>query len=142
MDDRRKKEDRRDDVQFKLPKDSRKDSDRRDRERRTKERIPVKMWIRNIDGNANYFQQTGNLSVSGMYILSPNPYPDNTTIQLEFQVPGTDHIVSCHALVLRSTPDGQFMGLSVKFTDMNERDRQVISKAVDELISEYWYIME
>lgn len=142
MDDRRKKEDRRDDVQFKLPKDSRKDSDRRGRERRTKERIPVKMWIRNIDGNANYFQQTGNLSVSGMYILSPNPYPDNTTIQLEFQVPGTDHIVNCHALVLRSTPDGQFMGLSVKFTDMSERDRQIVSKAVNDLISEYWYIME
>lgn len=142
MDDRRKKEDRRDDVQFKLPKDSRDNSDRRGRERRTKERIPVKMWIRNIDGNANYFQQTGNLSVSGMYILSPNPYPDNTTIQLEFQVPGTDHIVNCKALVLRNTSDGQFMGLSVKFIDMSEKDRQIVSKAVDDLICEYWYIME
>ena len=142
MDDRRKKEDRREGLQFKLPKDSRNDSDRRGRERRTKERIPVKMWIRNIDGNANYFQQTGNLSVSGMYILSPNPYPDNTTIQLEFQVPGTNHIINTEALVLKSNEDGQFMGLSVKFINMKEQDRQMISRAVDELISEYWYIME
>ncbi len=142
MDDRRKKEDRREGLQFKLPKDSRDDADRRNRERRTKERIPVKMWIRNIDGNANYFQQTGNLSVSGMYILSPNPYPDNTTIQLEFQVPGTDHIINTEALVLRSNEDGQFMGLSVKFINMKEQDRQIISRAVDELISEFWYIME
>ena len=142
MDDRRKKDDRREGLQFKLPKDSRNDSDRRGRERRTKERIPVKMWIRNIDGNANYFQQTGNLSVSGMYILSPNPYPDNTTIQLEFQVPGTNHIINTEALVLKSNEDGQFMGLSVKFINMKEQDKQMISRAVDELISEYWYIME
>lgn len=142
MDDRRKKEDRREGLQFKLPKDSRDESERRKQERRTKERIPVKMWIRNIDGNANYFQQTGNLSVSGMYILSPTPYPDNTTIQLEFQVPGTDHIIKTEALVLKSNEDGQFMGLSVKFINMKEQDRQVISHAVDELISEFWYIME
>jgi hypothetical protein len=142
MDDRRKKDDRREGLQFKLPKDGREDDDRRGRERRTKERIPVKMWIRNIDGDANYFQQTGNLSVSGMYILSPNPYPDNTTIQLEFQVPGTSHIVKTEALVLKSNEDGQFMGISVKFINMKEKDRQIISGAVDELISEFWYIME
>jgi len=141
MDDRRKKDDRREGLQFKLPKDVRDDA-RRGRERRTKERIPVKMWIRNIDGNANYFQQTGNLSVSGMYILSPNPYPDNTTIQLEFQVPGTSHIVKTEALVLKSNEDGQFMGISVKFVNMKEKDRQTISGAIDELISEFWYIME
>lgn len=142
MDSRRKKDDRRDELQFKLPKDDRGKDDRRGRERRTKERIPVKMWIRNIDGNANYFQQTGNLSVSGMYILSPNPYPENTTIEVEFQVPGVDHIVRCHALVLKCNPDGQFMGLSVKFVDMSEKDKQIVSNAVDDLISEFWYIME
>jgi len=142
MDDRRKKEDRREGLQFKLPKDSRDESGRRGRERRTKERIPVKMWIRNIDGDANYFQQTGNLSVSGMYILSPNPYPVNTTIQLEFQVPGTDYIITTEALVLKSNEDGQFMGISVKFINMKEKDKQMISRAVDELISEFWYIME
>ncbi len=142
MDDRRKKEERRDPDQFKLPKDERTFKDRRKQERRTKERIPVKMWIRNIDGNADYFQQTGNLSANGMYILSPNPYPENTTIQVEFQVPGTDHIVNCNALVLKCNEDGQFMGLSVKFFDMKEKDRQIISNAMDELISEYWYIME
>jgi len=142
MDDRRKKDDRREGLQFKLPKDGRDDDTRRGRERRTKERIPVKMWIRNIDGNANYFQQTANLSVSGMYILSPNPYPINTTIQLEFQVPGTSHIVKTEALVLKSNEDGQFMGISVKFINMKEKDKQVISRAVDELISEFWYIME
>ena len=142
MDDRRKKDDRREGLQFKLPKDGRDDDTRRGRERRTKERIPVKMWIRNIDGNANYFQQTANFSVSGMYILSPNPYPINTTIQLEFQVPGTSHIVKTEALVLKSNEDGQFMGISVKFINMKEKDKQVISRAVDELISEFWYIME
>ncbi|MGI6394793.1 MAG: PilZ domain-containing protein [bacterium] len=142
MGDRRKKEDRRDDIQFKLPKDDRDKSNRRQMERRTKERIPVKMWIRNIDGDANYFQQTGNLSVSGMYILSPNPYPENTTIEVEFQVPGTEHIIRCRALVLKCNPDGQFMGISVKFVDMSEKDRQVICRAIDDLIGEYWYIME
>ena len=72
MEDRRQNKDRRDDFQFKLPNDDRSSTDRRQRDRRTKERIPVKMWVRNIEGEADYFQQTGNLSADGMYIFSPN----------------------------------------------------------------------
>lgn len=141
MDNRRKPKDRRDGDQAKFPKDERK-NDRRNEERRTKERIPVKMWIRNIDGNANYFQQTGNLSMNGMYILSPNPYPVNTTISVEFQIPGTEKSVKCGAVVLNSREDGQFAGLSVKFTDISNKDKKEIESAIENLISEYWYLMD
>ena len=130
MEDRRKKESRREGIQFKLPKDNRKNSDRRKKERRIKERIPVKMWIRNIDANASYFQQTGNLSVGGMYILSPNPYPINTIIQIEFQVPGTNHVVNCEARVLKYSQDGQLIGLNVQFVNMKDDDRQIVNRAV------------
>lgn len=140
MEDRRQNKDRRDDLQFRLPHDERGKTDRRQKERRTKERIPVKMWIRNIDGGADYFQQTGNLSVNGIYILSPAPYQEGTLIEIEFQVPGTDYIIRCHAEILKCTQEDQLIGLSAKFTDMSDKDKDIIGKAMDELISEYWYI--
>jgi len=141
MDDRRKKSDRRGGPQAIFPADDRQ-KERRRVERRIKDRIPVKMWIRNIDGNANYFQQTGNLSASGMYILSPNPCEAGSEISLEFQVPGTEHIVRCTALVVNLSPEEHFFGLSVKFTQLDPKDRKIIEKAIENLISEYWYLIE
>ncbi len=141
MEDRRKSPDRRGGHQAKFPDDDR-SGERRKGERRTKERIPVKMWIRNIDGNANYYQQTGNLSSNGMYILSPNPYPKDVEIRLEFQVPGTEEIVSCKALVVNASEEEHFYGISVKFLDLTAQDRKIIEKAIENLISEYWYLME
>ena len=142
MEDRRKNKDRRDDIQFKLPDDARGKKDRRQQERRTKERIPVKMWVRNIEGNADYFQQTANLSASGMYILSPNPYSAGTVIDIEFQVPGTDYIIKCGAEVLKCTDEDPMIGISVQFKDMSNQDKKIIDKAVSQLANEICYINE
>ena len=141
MEDRRQNKDRRDGLQFKLPNDARgKKKDRRQHEGRTKERIPVKMWVRNRESDADYFQQTANLSTSGMYILSPNPYEVGTIIDIEFQVPGTDYIIKCGAEVLKCSQEEQVFGLSAKFVNMSDADTKIITKAMDELISESWYI--
>ncbi|MBP5406196.1 PilZ domain-containing protein [bacterium] len=131
MEDRRQNKDRRDDFQFKLPDDERSNIDRRQRDRRTKERIPVKMWVRNIDGFADYFQQTGNLSADGMYIFSPSPYSVGTVIDIEFQVPETDYIIKCGAEILHCTEENQIFGVSVKFTNVSEADKKIITKALD-----------
>ncbi len=139
--ERRKNDDRRGGIQMDLPEDDRK-KERRKRERRTKERIAVRMWVRNIEGDANYFQQTGNLSVSGMYILSPTPQKPGNIIDLEFLVPGTDHLINCQSQVVNSKQDGEFYGLSVRFINMEPKDKRVIESAMDELISEYWFLTE
>lgn len=133
MEDRRQNKDRRDDLQFRLADDERSNNDRRQGDRRTKERIPVKMWVRNIEGDADYFQQTANLSSDGMYILSPNPYSVGTLIDLEFQVPETDYIIKCSAEVLHCAEENQLFGLSVKFTDVPEAEKKIIAKALDSL---------
>lgn len=140
-DDQRTDEGRREGLQIDLPEDERK-KERRTRERRIKERIAVKMWIRNIEGEASYFQQTGNLSVSGMYILAPSPQIKGNAIDLEFQVPGTDHLISCAAEVVGSKNDGEFYGLSVRFLQMQAQDRKIIESAMNELISEFWFLAE
>lgn len=142
MEDRRKNKDRRDDFQFKLPDDARVNKDRRQQERRTKERIPVKMWVRNIEGDADYFQQTANLSANGMYILSPNPYSAGTVIDIEFQVPGTDYIIKCGAEVLKCSDEEPMIGLSVRFKDMSSQDKKIVEKAIAQLADEVWCLNE
>ena len=141
MSGRRSNKDRRDGDQAKFPKDDRHD-ERREGERRTKERIPVKMWVRNIDGEASYFQQTANLSMSGMYILAPAPYDISTRIQLEFQIPGGARVIRCTAEVVGTREEGHFWGISVKFIDIQKQDKAEIEKAVNNLISEYWYLVD
>ncbi|MCK5807638.1 PilZ domain-containing protein [bacterium] len=142
MDDNRKKDEgRREGLQIDLPEDERK-GERRGRERRTKERIGVKMWIRNIDGDASYFHQTGNLSASGMYILAPSPQKQGNVIDLEFQVPGTKHLITCPAEIVASKNDGEFYGLSVRFLQMQAQDRKMIESAMNDLISEFWFLTE
>jgi PilZ domain. len=136
MEDRRQNKDRRDDFQFKLPDDERSNTDRRQHDRRSQERIPVKMWVRNIEGDADYFQQTGNLSADGMYIFSPNPYSTGTVIDLEFQIPGTDYIIKCGAQILKCTAEDPMIGLSTKFVDMSDTDKKIITKAMKELSKE------
>jgi len=138
---RRTSKERRDGDQAHFPKDDRR-KERRGSERRTKDRIPVKMWIRNIDGEASYFQQTGNLSTSGMYILSPAPHEKGTRITLEFQIPASTRVVRCTAEVVNCRADGQFWGVSVKFIDVSKQDKAEIEKAVSNLLSEYWYLVE
>ena len=133
MEDRRQNKDRRDNFQFKLPNDDRSNTDRRQGDRRTKERIPVKMWVRNIEGDADYFQQTGNLSANGMYIFSPTPYSAGTVIDIEFQVPETDYIIKCGAEILHCTEENQLFGLSAKFTNVSETDKKIITKALETL---------
>jgi c-di-GMP-binding flagellar brake protein YcgR len=140
-DNRREENGRREGLQIDLPEDDRK-GERRTKERRTKERIGVKMWIRNIDGDASYFHQTGNLSASGMYILAPSPQQRGNVIDLEFQVPGTKHLISCAAEIVASKNDGEFYGLSVRFLQMKAQDKKVIESAMNELISEFWFLAE
>ncbi len=141
MTGRRASKDRRDGDQAHFPKDDRR-KERRGNDRRTKDRIPVKMWIRNIDGEANYFQQTANLSMNGMYILAPAPYEMGTRIQVEFQVPGGTRVVRCTAEVVNRREEGQFWGVSVKFIDIQKQDKAEIEKAINNLISEYWYLVD
>ena len=133
MKDRRQNKERRTYPQFKLPDDARGNSDRRQKERRVNERIPIKMWVRNIDGDADYFQQTGNLSSDGVYIFSPSPYSTGTVIDLEFQVPTTDYIVKCSGEILQYTEEDQLFGLSVKFLGLSKYDKQIIHKIVEEI---------
>ncbi|MFO7736487.1 MAG: PilZ domain-containing protein [bacterium] len=139
MKDRRKKEDRRYGHQVKLPEDER-DRDRRKGERRTKERIPVKMWVRKKEGSGDYFHPTANLSTNGMYILTPVPQEKGTLIRLEFQLPGTESTVECEAEVVNSRSEKNDMfGISVQFVGIAPEDHRKVVEAVDNLICENWY---
>jgi len=100
------------------------------------------MWVRNIEGEASYFQQTANLSMNGMYILAPSPYEKGTRIQLEFQIPSSSRVVRCVAEVVGCREDAPFWGVSVKFVEIQKQDKAEIEKAVNNLISEYWYLVE
>jgi len=56
-----------------------------------------------------------NVSVSGILIRTPTPFPDDEAITLRFALPGSEHRIECRARVAHAVADA-FMG--VEFVDL------------------------
>jgi len=138
-DDRRTAEDRRAGAQLRLPADERLATERRrGGERRDRPRLPVSLWIHEVDGERISYHQTGNLSEHGMYFLSPFGCAQGTTITLELEIPGTCRVIRCRGRVMSDHPDGLYRGISLRFTDMISQDREALQDAVEDLLGERW----
>jgi Tfp pilus assembly protein PilZ len=61
--------------------------------------------------------QAQNISVSGILIRTPTPFPDDEEITLRFTLPGSSHRIECCGRVAHAVPQA-FMG--VEFVDLPE----------------------
>ena len=93
-------------------------------ERRSEKRIPVEMWVEEHHGKDTYFQRSGNLSVSGIYLDGTLPHPRGTQVDLRFTLPGdTDPIELRGEIVGDDTPavgeGGAKLGMHVRFVNLD-----------------------
>jgi hypothetical protein len=100
--------------------------DRRDTgERRGSPRIPLEMWVEEINEGERYFRRAGNLSRGGLRLEHTIPLPIGTTVHLTFTLPGDSEAVSVSGQIVSSTgPDDLKMGL--KFIDLAAEAQQRI----------------
>ncbi|MFH0899369.1 MAG: PilZ domain-containing protein [Pseudomonadota bacterium] len=85
-------------------------------DRRNQKRLPVEMWVDEMQGSSCYFQRSANLSLGGMYLDGTIPHPRGTVVQLRFTLPGEDQPIDLRGEVV-GEPDPDRLGMHVRFLD-------------------------
>ena len=72
---------------------------------------------------------TRDVSVGGMFVISKNPFPQDSEVTLSFRLKMEDPLIGCRGKVAYSL---QGVGMGVMFSDLPEAGRQALQKFVDE----------
>ena len=86
------------------------------------------------------FYVTYNVSSSGLYLITTDPFPEKTQLKLNFQLPGDSHKISVIAEVVwcreKDERPPYYPGMGVTFKEIKTEDRDRIDRFVKELIGE------
>ena len=98
-------------------------------DRRTSPRKPAVMAVKNEIQSSLVLCQSTDFSESGMALVAPAdaPLSPHNQMRLQFALPGTDIMITAEAEAVRVRPQGRFRLAAVRFTSMDEQDRQVLA---------------
>ncbi|MDZ4694697.1 MAG: PilZ domain-containing protein [Deltaproteobacteria bacterium] len=97
------------------------------RDRRSSQRVPVTMWVEEINDGTQVFRRAGNLSAGGMYLDKTIPMPMGTIVNLKFTLPGQTEPLQLGGTIVSIDPDLE-LGMGVKFTAIDDASRLRIEK--------------
>jgi PilZ domain len=95
---------------------------RRGNDRRAAARIPLEMWMEEVEKGHTALRRTGDVSVGGAYFDRIVPHPLGTRIALRIPLPGEDREVRVYGEVVNLEKDGTGMG--VKFVEFDGEGEQ------------------
>ena len=106
-------------------------------ERRTARRVAVELFARENDGERLFVHPATNLSASGIFLeshsYSQRNAIDRRFMELEFELPETEHTVSVRGEVIGSRRvRGYSHGLAVRFTNLEDADYELIDSFVEQ----------
>lgn len=93
------------------------------RDRRLGYRVPLEMFLTQYIHERPFRGLTANISDTGLYLetvkaAGPHLGPDNTTVGLEFELPGTNEVIWARGEVCYDRLDHYTLGWGVRFTAM------------------------
>ena len=111
------------------------DLDQRDGQRRTTVRIPLRLWTEGRRNGALDFHNCSNVSETGMFIETPDPYPLNALVNIEFNLPGVHEPVRVTGRAVSSLDDANaaehIMGNGFLFEHVTPADQELLRAYVD-----------
>lgn len=72
---------------------------------------------------------TRDVSVGGMFLNDPSPFPKDSVVALAFRLSPTDPLLTCQGQVVYSL---RGVGMGIMFTQVSEEIRQALDKFVNE----------
>ncbi len=98
-------------------------------DRRTSPRKPAVMAVKNEINSSLVLCQSRDFSEAGMALLAPGDTPLTThaPMRLQFALPGTDILITAEAEAIRVAPQGRFRLAAVRFTAIDDQDRQILA---------------
>ncbi len=107
--------------------------------KRAHQRVPLKMWITSKDIDENIYLPAENISVGGMYIITPARHEPGTVLEIVFNIPPHDKKIEAVIVVENIRPEGNMFGLGVKLIDMDEKDRLFLERSITSDITARWF---
>jgi len=102
---------------------------RRGSDRRSAARVPLQMWMEEVEKGHVALRRTGDVSAGGAYFDRIVPHPLGTRIALRIPIPGGDQEVRVYGEVVNLEKDGTGMG--VKFTEFDGDGEQRLGAYLD-----------
>ncbi len=98
-------------------------------DRRANPRNPVLVCeARQISGIEVFFGHAMNISSTGMFIVTAKMRAPGSEYEIQFRLPGVDHLFRCHVRVIWARPyrHGSSLspGFGLQFVDLPEEDRR------------------
>lgn len=94
-------------------------------ERRIAERVPVDLWVQQIDGDIGVLHPAANLSEGGIFL-----YTDRMKLgdehEVEFTLPGTSTTLRLLARVVWKIDAHRPMGVGMRFVDLDDSIRGML----------------
>lgn len=107
------------------------DSGRGGIERRQHPRIKLVTRVTNTYSGISHYYFSRDISLGGMFLDSHQPYPEGTTLALEFSLEGVDEKIKVDARVVRSLPPDlndltRPSGMGLVFENLSEKTRKTL----------------
>jgi len=103
--------------------------------RRTEERTGTKIRITFKSASDFFRAYIGNLATGGLFIKTTQTVPPGTIINLEFNLPGSDHFIQVNGKVIwarskEESDERKPSGLGIQFVDMSPEDSKLLKSYI------------
>ncbi len=104
-------------------------------EKRKTSRADVQIWAEEKTGKSSYYHLLTNLSCGGFFIDKKIPFPMNSIVNLEFDLPGSDKKIEVKGQVVKNYKDpvSNKIGVGVKFVEIKGDGKEEIKIFLDKL---------
>ncbi len=109
---------------------------------RAHHRVPIKTWITNKDVDDHIHLPAENLSIGGMYVITPAKHEPGSVLEIAFDLPGSGQTMEAVVTVVNIRPVGAMWGTGLKFIGLSDEDREVLEKVVHSDITARWFFSE
>ncbi len=103
-------------------------------ERRRAKRVAMVVRVRTIRDDEEHFLRSENVSMEGLFLHTIAPFPLNTELILEFELPTGREAVVVRGVVQRInpvSPDGWVPGMGIRFSAFMDSSREQLRHFVD-----------
>jgi hypothetical protein len=100
-------------------------------ERRRHQRVPLQLWIEELEGDDLYMRRAGDLSEGGVGLDVPVPVAPHSIVRLRVPLPGDDRPVTAAARVVETRHRGGGLGLGVEFLTVDGDGRRRLRRFLD-----------
>ena len=111
------------------------DLDQRADARRASARLSLRLWTEGRVGGKLDFHNCSNISDTGIFIETPDPYPLNALVEIEFNLPGVHDPIRASSRVVSTLDEDSagaaIMGNGFRFEHIAAADRALIRAFVE-----------